>query len=73
MAKHIIVRVFYNPVLAGCPEDPSEMAEAHYFGRLEPNAAGQFTAHIESCSRCRQEREDTELFITSFRAAAARL
>jgi hypothetical protein len=42
-----------------CSEDPAEMAEAVDLGRLEPEAAMLFKAHLATCPRCRQPYEET--------------
>jgi hypothetical protein len=53
-----------------CSEDPAEMAEAAYLGRLEPEATMLFKAHLVTCPRCRQPFEETVAFVDAIRAAA---
>ena len=53
-----------------CAEDPAEMTEAVYLGRLEPQAAILFKAHVEACPRCRPVYEETVAFVEAIRAAA---
>ena len=59
-----------TPSPSQCSEDPAEMAEAFYLGRLEPEAAMLFKVHIENCSRCRQAHEETAEFVDAIRVAA---
>jgi hypothetical protein len=56
-----------------CSEDPAEMAEAVYLGRLEPEATMLFKAHLETCPGCRQAYEETVAFVDAIRAAAKSL
>jgi hypothetical protein len=53
-----------------CSEDPAEMAEAIYLGRLEPEATMLFKAHLVTCPHCRQPYEETVAFVDAIRAAA---
>ena len=53
-----------------CSEDPAEMTEAVYLGRLEPQAAIRFKAHVEACPRCLPVYKETVAFVDAIRAAA---
>jgi hypothetical protein len=53
-----------------CSKDPVEMAEAVYLGGLDLESAVFFTAHLETCARCRQVYEETVEFVDAMRTAA---
>jgi hypothetical protein len=53
-----------------CSEDPAEMAEAVYMGRLEPEAAMLLQAHFETCPGCRQVYGETVEFVYAISNAA---
>jgi hypothetical protein len=59
-----------NSNASQCSEDPAEMTEAYYLGRLEPEAAMLFKGHFETCSCCRQAHEETVAFVDAIRVAA---
>ena len=56
-----------------CSEDPTEVAEAAYLGRLAPEVTMLFKAHLVTCTRCRQPYEETVAFVEAIRAAAKSL
>jgi hypothetical protein len=60
---------FMTSNAAHCSEDPAEIAEAVYLGRLDPKAAMWFKAHSETCLPCRQVYEETVEFVDAIRAA----
>jgi hypothetical protein len=53
-----------------CSEDPAEMAEAVYMGRLEPAAAMLFQAHFETCPCCLKVYGETVEFVFAISTAA---
>jgi hypothetical protein len=53
-----------------CCDDPAEMAEALCLGRLEPEAAVFFKAHLETCHSCGQVYEETVEFVDAICGAA---
>jgi len=62
-----------TPVNSECPSDAGEVAEQHYLGRLSPDRAAVFEAHMRGCEKCRQAYQETVRFIEGIRGAGKRV
>ena len=52
-----------------CPAEAGEVAEELSLGRLSPDKAAAFEAHMRGCEKCRQAYEETVRFIEGIRGA----
>jgi hypothetical protein len=54
--------------LVHCPDDPEEMAEAYFRGRLSAAECDAFEAHSRDCRKCTQALCDEALIVAMMRS-----